>query len=156
MFDWTKDASGRAHMLLSRPGFLSFQKTPPAKTKKIGLNVVNVSFLSCDLSPLSWLEQPKFFFFFFSQWLFIEPISEAKLGAIDGLKKKWLQVVVTCFLFIIIIVLSMTSIIIAIIYKNENPMVCLLALWVSKCFFSLRPAVILYIKKMDFPYFLCS
>lgn len=155
MFDWTKDASGRAHMLLSRPGFLSFQKTPPAKTKKIGLNVVNVSFLSCDLSPLSWLEQPKFFFFFFPMtfhWAYLW--SQTRRDR--WFKKKWLQVVVTCFLFIIIIVLSMTSIIIAIIYKNENPMVCLLALWVSKCFFSLRPAVILYIKKMDFPYFLCS
>lgn len=38
---------------------------------------------------------------------------------------------VTRFLFIVVVIFS----IIAIIYKNENPMVCLLALWVYKCFF---------------------
>lgn len=129
-------------------------KDTPCKNKKNWTKTLLTSpFFRSFSTVLTWATQV--FFFFFFQWLFIEPISEAKLGAIDGLKK-WLQVVVTCFLFIIIIVLSMTSIIIAIIYKNENPMVCLLALWVSKCFFSLRPAVILYMKKMDFPYFLCS
>lgn len=155
MFDWTKDASGRAHMLLSRPGFLSFQKTPPAKTKKNWTKTLLTSpffraiFLHClDLS------NPSFFYFFSMTFHWAYLWSQTRRDR--WFKKKWLQVVVTCFLFIIIIVLSMTSIIIAIIYKNENPMVCLLALWVSKCFFSLRPAVILYIKKMDFPYFLCS
>lgn len=62
-------------------------------------------------------------------------LSEAKLGAIDGLKKMVASCYFFLFIIIIIIVLSMTSIIIAIIYTNENPMVCLLALWVSKCFF---------------------
>lgn len=38
-----------------------------------------------------------------------------------------------CYLFLFIVVVIF-SIIIAIIYKNENPMVCLLALWVYKCF----------------------
>lgn len=35
----------------------------------------------------------------------------------------------------IVLVLFIIFSIITIIYKNENPMVCLLALWVYKCFF---------------------
>lgn len=53
----------------------------------------------------------------------------------------WLQVffiITTTIIIIIIIIITM-------IYKNENPMVCLLALWVY-IFFSERPAIILCIK----------
>lgn len=54
MFDGTKDASGHAQMLLFRPGFLSFQKTPLHLTK------CSFFFLCvCAISQLSrFIKQP--------------------------------------------------------------------------------------------------
>lgn len=58
---------------------------------------------------------------------------------------------VSRFLFIVVVIF----IIIAIIYKNENPMVCLLALWVHKCLFFPEDQQFYLYKIWIFPYFLC-
>lgn len=134
MSDRTKDASGHAQMLLFKPGFLSFQKTP----LQIDKNLLSVFFL-CDFSTVLTLSNT------IIQWIFIEYLWSRTWH------QGWLNVVAyCCYLFIIII-----SIIIAIIFKNENPMVCLLALWVYKCFFSLKTSSYTLYKRWIFPYFLC-
>lgn len=61
------------------------------------------------------------------QWIFIESIYEAVHGIKDGKSG--------CKLLLLVLFIIISIIIIAIIFKNENPMVCLLALWVYKCFF---------------------
>lgn len=73
------------------------------------------------------------------QWIFIESVSGALFApwmVCNGCR---------CYSFLFIVVVIF-SIIIALIYKNENPMVCLLALWVYKCFFSLKTSSFTCIK----------
>lgn len=78
MFDWTKDASGHAQMLLLRPGFLSFQKTPLQIDKMFFMSFNFILFFVRFLNCLDLLSNTIF------QWIFIESIPEATDGVRDG------------------------------------------------------------------------
>lgn len=120
MFDWTKDASGHAQMLLFWPGFLSFQKPPLLLTKcSLCLFFFFLLFFVRFLNCLDFLSNPVF------QWIFIDYVSEV----IRGIK----MVLSGCKLLLLVLLLLLLLIWFS---KMKNPMVCLLALWVSKFFFS--------------------